>query len=131
MINKSAWPRGQWDDEPDVAIWTDKSTGLYCKILRREYSGCFAGYVAVPVGHPLHGTDYQDVEIDGVHGGLVFAGAMNDGSWLFGFDCQHDYDHQPRHQDHCHPNGSYCTFDYVKHHVEKLAQQLAAQRASK
>ena len=70
------------------------------------------GYVAVPPGHPLHGLDYDAVDVD-VHGGLTLAngtefiyenpmikrediefldGEVPEGYWIFGFDTCHAFD---------------------------------------
>lgn len=57
--------------------------------------GYRCGYVRVPVGHPWHGKDYDDVECS-VHGGLTFSepdkpcdkGGPDD-AWWHGFDCAH------------------------------------------
>lgn len=35
-IDKSAWPRGAWDDEPDKVQWQDPATGLPCLIDRKD-----------------------------------------------------------------------------------------------
>ena len=118
-IDKSAWERGPWDDEPDKKQWRDPSTGLACLIVRGPL-GALCGYVGVPSGHPWHGKDYDDCgtympkpegyEDDWyprVHGGLTFAKGCGhssdpaygichipgadqpDDAWWLGFDCAH------------------------------------------
>lgn len=86
VVDKTDWERGEWDHEPDKVQWQDEATGLPCLIVRGP-SGALCGYVGVPVGHPWHGTDYDDCGlyhpkpddyaedwyID-VHGGLTYAG---------------------------------------------------------
>jgi hypothetical protein len=72
-IDKSAWPRGEWDDEPDKKQWTDPETGLPCIALRHVEWGNWCGYVGVPTTHPLHGKSYDEPDLE-VHGGLTFAG---------------------------------------------------------
>jgi hypothetical protein len=57
--------------------------------------GYRCGYVRVPKGHPWHGKDYNEINVD-VHGGLTFGehdvpcdkGGPDDAFW-FGFDCAH------------------------------------------
>ena len=61
------------------------------------------GYVVVPDGHPMHGADYDDVDVS-VHGGLTFASSVgavsgwpevlseDGGGWIFGFDTAHPGD---------------------------------------
>lgn len=57
-IDKSSWPRGEWDHEPDKRQWQDEATGLPCLIVRQRDSGHLCGYVGVPKSHALHGRDY-------------------------------------------------------------------------
>lgn len=70
--------------------WVTRA-GLRAKCVVVAFSGgdhhrC--GYVEVPSGHPLFGADYSGVEVS-VHGGLTFAGPMENGGSWFGFDCAH------------------------------------------
>lgn len=92
-IDKTAWPRGPWDDEPDKAQWVDEATGLDCLLVRNRL-GALCGYVGVPPVHPWHGQDYgakvvepaddgdpRGGEIDSiidVHGGLTYANACQE-----------------------------------------------------
>lgn len=46
-IDKSKWPRGEWDNEPDYLEWTDESTGFSCQILRDPKAGFLKGVVDV------------------------------------------------------------------------------------
>ena len=51
------------------AEWTHK--GLQqCVVLTQMGHRC--GYTRIPPGHPWHGKDYDDIDVD-VHGGLTFA----------------------------------------------------------
>lgn len=112
-IDRSGWPAGPWDDEPDKLSWTDPATDLPCLITRgNPMTGSLCGYVAVEPGHPLHGKDYSEADVE-AHGGLTFAAACNDDDpvesavchvpepgkpadvWWFGFDCAHAWDVQP------------------------------------
>lgn len=103
-IDKSAWPRGERDDEPDKVQWPDEATGLPCLAVRHPELGHWCGYVGVAPGHPLYGIDYGEpidpaerarcAEEDGTsawefdrpesvldaHGGITFAGKCTDGA---------------------------------------------------
>lgn len=70
-VDKSNWDEGAWQQEPDKKQWRDKATDLPCLIVRGP-SGGLCGYVGVSPSHPLHGKDYDAVDVD-VHGGLTFA----------------------------------------------------------
>ena len=144
FVDKSTWPRGEWEDEPDKAQWVDKETGLDC-LIHRGPMGSLCGYVGVPETHPLFGKSYDDAPGD-VHGGLTFAnacgpqdaetgrgichieeGAANKKVWWFGFDCAHSGDlcPSPRMPRLSHFE-TYCRISYVKTQTEYLAHQLAA-----
>lgn len=71
-INKSTWPRGPWDEEPDKVQYTDPDTGLPCLIVRHPTSGQLCGYVGVTDGHPDFQKDYDSVAAS-VHGGLTYS----------------------------------------------------------
>lgn len=60
------------------------------------------GYVIIPPGHPAHGKDYDDINVD-VHGGLTFAVSTDEewthfpegtpkDHWCVGFDTGHSWD---------------------------------------
>jgi hypothetical protein len=62
--------------------------------------GYRCGYVRIPKGHPWHGRNYGDIDVD-VHGGLSFAEpdmpcdkAGDDDAYWVGFDCGHSGDAQ-------------------------------------
>jgi hypothetical protein len=57
-VDKSAWARGPWDDEPDKRQWTDPATGLPCLAVRHPTLGHWCGYAGVPAGHPAHGVEF-------------------------------------------------------------------------
>jgi hypothetical protein len=57
------------------------------------------GYVIIPEGHPLHGKDYDDIDV-AVHGGLTFSESAKNidweeiteedrNGWVVGFDTAH------------------------------------------
>lgn len=143
-IDKSSWPRGEWDSEPDKKQWLDEATGLPCLIVRGP-SGALCGYVGVPDGHPLFEKDYSSADVS-VHGGLTFADhccphedgegrgichvvepGEADNVWWLGFDCAHSGDVWPRDRHGLHDAWSrYRDWHYVARQVESLAKQLAA-----
>ncbi len=114
LVDKSSWPRGQWDEEPDrVNLLIN---GFYCQIERHRMHGSLNGYVGVPPGHPVYGIRFEDLykeypTID-VHGGLTFSQHAREESllgylpnvpyetgpgltWWIGFDCAHYMDFAP------------------------------------
>jgi len=98
-VDKSSWPRGEWDQEPDKRQWQDEDTGFPCLIVRGPI-GSLCGYVGVPADHPWHGKGYSECVLgDGcetytndhycnhepssilsVHGGLSFADKCSHGA---------------------------------------------------
>ena len=57
--------------------------------------GYRCGYVRIPVDHPWHGKDYNNIRV-AVHGGLTFSepdkpcdADRPDDAWWVGFDCAH------------------------------------------
>jgi hypothetical protein len=135
-VDRSGWPAGPWDDEPDRVEF--EHAGLPC-LLNRGGDGAWCGYAAVPPGHPLHGQGY-DVPAVEVHGGLTYAnecaGAIchvpkpgePDDVWWFGFDCAHAWDLTPETVRYggCLPDAVYRTMAYARRATERLAEQLAA-----
>jgi len=114
QCDRSGWPAGPWDNEPDKAQWTDRTTGLVCLLVRHPQHGHLCGYVGVPPGHPLHGKQYDAVLPDDMHphGGLTFSDFCQEGPpessichvpepgqedrlWWLGFDCAHSDDFMP------------------------------------
>lgn len=60
------------------------------------------GYVIIPEAHPMHGVDYNDIDVS-VHGGLTFSESAEKldwpeimpnekKSWIIGFDTCHGGD---------------------------------------
>jgi hypothetical protein len=112
FIDRSSWPPGPWDDEPDRVDWRDEITGYPC-FVKRGPTGAWCGYVGLPPGHRFHDADPDEVPVD-VHGGLTFGapcdeddgptaerichvprpGEPADVFWL-GFDCAHYNDVSP------------------------------------
>lgn len=109
-MDKSEWPAGPWNNEPDKEQWIDEATGLPC-LIKRNGMGALCGYVGVTEGHPWFGQDYDDVDAE-VHGCLTYADFCQEGDdghtichivdpgepdrvWWLGFDCAHHGDLSP------------------------------------
>lgn len=116
IIDREGWPPGPWDDEPDKIEYRDPGTNAPV-IIRRVVLGSLCGYVAVPPGHPWHGSNGFDCPAV-VHGGVNYGGPCqeewpdpeaygyavchvaapgeSDDVWWLGFDCQHITDTVPQ-----------------------------------
>lgn len=88
------------------------------------------GYVLIPENHPLHGKDYDDIDVD-VHGGLTFSELVDaemvekweldkedKGKWCVGFDTAHYSD-----------NLSKWSKEKVQEEAERLKEQLLSYEA--
>jgi hypothetical protein len=156
-VDRSKWPAGEWDGEPDKVQWTDADTGLVCLAKRNSRSGNWCGYVGVSDAHPWHGKGYNDLPEYGpeVHGGLTFANSCQEGPpeqtichipapgtpdhlWWFGFDCAHAWDYSPMDKvleaERGYPftvghDETYKPLGYVKRECTSLARQIAAASA--
>ena len=130
-VDKSAWPRGPWDQEPDKEQWVDPETGLPCLIVRGPL-GALCGYVGVPEGHPAT-EKTEDLE---VHGGVTYGPSPCSGGdichipdegepdhvfWI-GFDCSHRWDFAPGFFYAW--GGEYRDIAYVKNQCALLARQI-------
>lgn len=91
-IDRTGWPEGPWDKEPEDKVeWEDPTTGFPCIAKRvMDKSGHWCGYVGVPPQHPLHGVHYSECLAHNceetlcrhdkpqnmlrVHGGVTFTG---------------------------------------------------------
>jgi hypothetical protein len=62
ISDRTGWPAGPWDGEPDRATWMHDETGARCT-LRRGPLGSWCGYVGLRPNHPVAGVDYRKVEI--------------------------------------------------------------------
>lgn len=60
-IDRTGWPPGPWDSEPDEMEWVDEKTGYACMI-RRNQMGSLCGYVEVPKKHPYYGFYYSSAD---------------------------------------------------------------------
>jgi hypothetical protein len=143
-VDRSGWPAGPWDAEPDRVEW--RAHGFPCLIVRNRL-GALCGYVGLPPGHPHHGNGYGNVPVD-VHGGLTYANKCGghichvpapgepDDVWWLGFDCLHWGDVAPgmiaAHRRMGLPDSaessslgeSYKPIGWVRHETERLAAQL-------
>ncbi|MEF2593311.1 MAG: hypothetical protein U0M51_02040 [Eggerthellaceae bacterium] len=70
-------------------LW--EHAGMQCGI-RHGIFGAPCGYVRVPEGHPFHGKNFYECDVE-AWGGLTFSGEIDgeDGWWL-GFDMAHYWD---------------------------------------
>jgi hypothetical protein len=151
--DKTDWPRGPWDDEPDKEQFEDPTTGFPC-LVNRGPLGSLCGYVGIAEGHPWFEKDYDDVDAE-AHGGLTYSGFCQEGIeshtichvpgpgepekvWWVGFDCGHYMDVSPRMLAHPGYSSSiyldsspgftvtYKPFGYVKQECAQLAHQALA-----
>jgi hypothetical protein len=151
FVDRSTWPPGPWDDEPDRVDWVDEITGYAC-FVKRGPLGQWCGYVGLPPGHRYHSADYDDVPVS-VHGGELTFGApcdeadgpaaerichvprpgQPDDVWWLGFDCGHSWDIIPMLPSTAtlpsfgRPT-EYRTLAFVRAHTTSLARQLAVTR---
>lgn len=145
VVDKSDWPRGEWDSEPDKIQWQDEETGLPCLIVR-QHNGYLCGYVGVTEGHPWHGGSYDRPDVS-VHCGLTFAGPCMtnadeasdichktgdgepDNVWWLGFDCAHAWDAYPL-ESYKNSKAEYRNVAYVTEECRALARQLHAAKGT-
>lgn len=68
--------------------------GVSCFVMQTDM-GHFCGYVEVPLSHPWRREGYDSIDVE-VHGGLTFAGTIEDDHgkkrYVVGFDCAHYMD---------------------------------------
>jgi hypothetical protein len=120
----------EWLDEPNLEVWLDRETQLFCCVLRQSHSGHLCGYVGVPAEHRYYREEYGKLpgEVhESCHGGLSFYGSTlnflhEPRLWWFGFDCAHHGDLSPLHPRHF--EGVYRNFAYVRKNVLSLAKAL-------
>lgn len=130
MIDKTKWPRGPWDDEPDHLEF--EHCGLPCVVNRVTGPRHLCGYVGVPNSHRDYGADYDNAPNYECHGGLTYSaknapGCDKTGYWWFGFDCAHCDDVRPKESDdhgRYRHVASYRDVDYVRAEIMHLASQL-------
>ncbi len=135
---RSSWGEGPWQDEPDLVEWRKPGSALP-RLVARSAMGTWCGYVGVPEGHPLHGANPYEPDVD-VHGGLNYGspctedvchvpgpGEAANVHWL-GFDCAHALrdliPQMPAGLRGLLPGAVYRDLSYVVDEVEALAEQL-------
>ena len=132
--SRKRWPPGQWDKECDDFYFTYRRVHCFG---RRSVMGVWCGYVGVWRGHPWYEKGYDDVAIDGAHGGLTFAGRLHPGRghpWCLGFDCGHCGDDSPgvqgligeRDLSFMPDDSAYRTMPYVMGCLREMANEVRA-----
>lgn len=138
IVDRTGWPKGPWDNEPDRITWLIEEPdgwSFSCLLLRQE-TGHLCGYISIPWGHPLNpdaGLPCFDLGLD-VHGGITYSErrapddpieAEGTDRWhWFGFDCNHLNDYAPGELISRDRYKVYRDVDYVQNEVLKLATQL-------
>ena len=97
--------------------------GYKCHICRNPNMLSLNGYVELPKGHKLYGTDGENLA---VHGGITWSGknfpdGSENGNWILGFDCSHAGDLtiiSLSSQD------IYRTMEYVQNELKSLVDQV-------
>jgi hypothetical protein len=76
---------------PEPILDQGEHHGYRWMVLSNTY-GCRCGYVLIPVGHPWHGREKDDINA-AVHGGVTWSSELAgfEGYWV-GFDCGHAWD---------------------------------------
>jgi len=140
VVDRTGWPPGPWDNEPDKIQFKTKS-GLPALIVRNR-GGALCGYVGVTKGHPYFDiVDETSADLD-VHGGITYGGKCSgnichvpepgepdDVYWL-GFDCAHVGDFFPsdaafvKKHSPLFDGNKYRDVAYVHAECERLAEQL-------
>lgn len=73
LIDRSWWPSGPWDGEPDGLEF--RSHGFPCLIQRNSRFGNLCGYVGVPPGHPWWRAGGDPDDLATAHGGITYVGS--------------------------------------------------------
>jgi hypothetical protein len=138
-IDRTGWPPGPWDDEPEDRM-AFSHAGFKCLMVRNHMGG-WCGYVGVPPEHPLYEKSDSEADLD-VHGGVTYAdyGSANvqigfgaeDQTWWIGFDTAHFRDIVPgmlafEMKQGWHPHatpGTYKTREWVRCETQSLADQI-------
>lgn len=61
-LDRSKIIEGQWSQEPDLRAWIEDDTNILCIIARHPDDMHLNGYVAVEIGHPLHGKSLSHIK---------------------------------------------------------------------
>lgn len=102
--------------------------GFVCYIIHHDTFDTYNGYVEIPRDHPIHGVDYDSINID-VHGGVTY-GDKNEitGEFTIGFDTNHFGD---AYGENVHPDlknslnsGTYRDITFVENETNGIVNQL-------
>lgn len=121
-----------WDDEPNMLIYQDTFTKLFCFINRSMISGHLCGYVAITK------TEYEklrtvcDFSNIKVHGGITYIGKLylstdetfSSNHIYIGFDCAHSGDYLPFIHDNSVGIDKYKNIHFVKVELCVLGVQI-------
>ncbi len=144
VIDRSSFPKGPWDKEPDIVRLWDERTWAPGLILRPS-TGHLCGYIGFTENHPLYDIGYNEAykiaEGEGevrnqVFGSeLTFAGKYDHISpciWWLGWDHAHAGDVVPsllqfssgRSNTWLHRDETYKDIMYVKREIEDIVSRL-------
>jgi len=133
-MDRSAWPPGPWDNEPDSVSWVS-AVGLACE-MRRGGMGIWCGYVGTQPDHPVWKLDVEST-LETHHGVTLVSLSeefpndppMPPGLKWAGFDCGHFGDIFPAMAavvPYKTFAGTYRDLAYVRTQCEFLAAQIDA-----
>lgn len=114
-IDRSSWPIGPWDSEPDREEWREGD--VRCLLSRSHATGAWHGYAIVDPEHPWARLHWHALGTDVAEWGSV----APDGSTWFGFDCGHYGQATPMNPDYFH----YVTMWEARRDVTALAAILS------
>lgn len=102
-VKEQHWGPGEWVNEPDLFRFEYK--GFVCCGVRtcgwegfnneHLFGGYWCGYVEIPPGHPWHGKEMGDIEVDCHYGLSLSRKNPEREDWVIGFDCAHSGDLMP------------------------------------
>lgn len=129
-VDRTLWPPGPWDDEPNSLDWVMSEPPHYRCLMLRNEKGAWCGYVSLPISHPYVERCWQDAGYPPLRapGGVNYSHRVqHDGEtlWLVGFDCMHFNDGCPGMVYQGALLGTYRDAAFVRAAVESLALQLA------
>lgn len=74
IFDDPEFSQGEWVHEPDFYFSGSTNEALYPKaIIRHPSLYHYCGYLLLPLGHPFHGINYNDIDIH-CHGDLTYSG---------------------------------------------------------
>jgi hypothetical protein len=140
FVDRTGWPHGKWDEEPDEVTWIHPETGYPCLMRRHPWDGIWCGYVGVDRKHPLNGISCfdlnktKDIRLP-CHWEFTYTGPLpdewegcllkNPDVWLIGFDCGRGTDLYPNPEMMPHLKGLvYRDLSYVSNLLSELSISL-------